>query len=251
MTTQASDYLENAAIDHLMGTASTASPAAVYVQLHTGDPGETGAANVAGETTRQAATFTAASARSASSDADVVWSSVSTTETFSHVSIWDAATAGNCLYYGPLSSSVAVDAGDTFTVAAGDLTVSHGGAFTTYAANALLDHFLGTTSFTAPGGLFLKLHTGDPGVDAANNAAGETTRQATGAMSAASGGSSSNNTAITFTNLSTTETLTHVSLWDAATAGNSCLYGALGASKSVTAGDNLEFGAGALVTSLT
>ena len=40
----ASDYLENEVADHLLGTAAWTAPTNVYVQLHTGDPGEAGTA---------------------------------------------------------------------------------------------------------------------------------------------------------------------------------------------------------------
>jgi hypothetical protein len=49
---------------------------------------------------------------------------VAGTETYSHISIWDDPTAGNCLWTGALTASKAVNAGDTFTIATGSLTVS-------------------------------------------------------------------------------------------------------------------------------
>ena len=113
-----SDYLELKYLDMVGGTAFTA-PAACYVKLHIGDPGEAGTANAAGETTRKVITFAAASAGSKAANGTLPsWTSVSTTETYSHVSLWDASTAGNCLWSGALSSSVAVTAGDTFTLSA-------------------------------------------------------------------------------------------------------------------------------------
>ena len=33
-----SDYLEDAFLDHFLGTSSTSAPAAVYIGLHTADP---------------------------------------------------------------------------------------------------------------------------------------------------------------------------------------------------------------------
>jgi len=50
------------------------------------------------------------------SSATVEWTNVSTTETYSHWSLWDASTAGNCLWTGALASSAAVTAGDTFQI---------------------------------------------------------------------------------------------------------------------------------------
>jgi hypothetical protein len=53
-----------------------------------------------------------------------VWTNVSTTETITHVSVWDASTAGNCLWVGALTASKALNAGDTFTIPSGSFTAS-------------------------------------------------------------------------------------------------------------------------------
>lgn len=116
------NYAELKILDHLTGTASWTAPSGVYLKLHTGDPGEDGTANAASETTRQAASFASAASGSIVTDATVEWSGVAATETYSHWSMWDASTAGNCLWSGALSSSVSVTAGDTFRITA--LTLS-------------------------------------------------------------------------------------------------------------------------------
>jgi hypothetical protein len=110
-----SNYLELELLDHIRGVAYTV-PTSLHVKLHIGAPGEDAATNPAVEATRQTVTFGAASAGSMSATGSPVaeWVSVSTTETYTHFSIWDAATAGNPLGYGALSSSAAVTAGDTF-----------------------------------------------------------------------------------------------------------------------------------------
>jgi hypothetical protein len=95
-----------------------------YVKLHTGDPGEDGLLLPATEATRKALSVSAAVAGAVTSDADLTWTSVAASETYSHVSVWDAAAAGNCLWSGPLTASKAVIAGDTFTIPIGSLTVS-------------------------------------------------------------------------------------------------------------------------------
>lgn len=120
-----SNYLENAWANTIRGGGNGTSytaPAAVYVKLHTGDPGEDGTANAAGNTTRQAITFGASSNGVITSSALVEWTSVSTTETYSHVSLWDNSTAGNCLGSGALTASKAVTAGDTFQLPSGQVT---------------------------------------------------------------------------------------------------------------------------------
>jgi hypothetical protein len=118
-----SNYAELEILDHLTGTASWTAPAAVYIKLHTGDPGEACTSNAATEATRKAVTFSAASSGAITSNATVEWTNVSTTETYSHWSLWDASTGGNALWYGALSSSAAVTAGDTFQITQLQLTL--------------------------------------------------------------------------------------------------------------------------------
>lgn len=105
-------------------------------------------------------------------------------------------------------------------------------------ANKILDHLRGGTTWTQPSGLYVKLHIGDPGASAASNASAVTTRsQAT--FGAASAGA----IALTGTNpswsMTASETITHVSVWDASTAGNPLWTAALSASKAVVSGDTL------------
>lgn len=109
-----SNYAELAMLNALRNTSFAV--AATYIKLHTGDPGEDGTANAATNTSRQSVSFSAASAGSMASSATVTWTNVSTTETYSHWSLWDNSTAGNCLWTGALASSAAVTAGDTFQI---------------------------------------------------------------------------------------------------------------------------------------
>jgi len=109
-----SNYAELALLNTLRNTSFAV--AATYVKLHTGDAGEAGTTNAATETTRKAISFSAASSGSMASSATVEWTNVAATETYSHWSLWDASTAGNCLWTGALSSSAAVTAGDTFQI---------------------------------------------------------------------------------------------------------------------------------------
>ncbi len=118
-----SNFLENELLDTLDGSGSAYSASATYLKLHIGDPGEDGTGNPAAETTREAVTFSAASGGSKVSTATVEWTLVSTTETYSHWSLWDASTGGNCLWYGALSANASVTAGDTFEITSLTLTL--------------------------------------------------------------------------------------------------------------------------------
>lgn len=118
-----SNYLETELLDHIRGAAWTA-PGTIYVQLHTGaGPDEDGVGNVGNSGTRQSVTFAAASGNSMASNADVTWTSVSDSTTYTYFSLWDLSSGGNCLAIGTLTAN-AVTTGDTFTISSGNLTFS-------------------------------------------------------------------------------------------------------------------------------
>lgn len=121
------NYAENKMLDAVFRHTTTGGglpTADSWVKLHTGDPGEDCTSNAASETTRKQVTMAAASSGSTTSSTDMQWTNVAATETYSHVSVWDASTSGNALWYGPLTASKAVNAGDTFTIPAGQFTAS-------------------------------------------------------------------------------------------------------------------------------
>jgi hypothetical protein len=116
--------IANSILDALCRSVTWTEPADFYVKLHIGDPGAAGASNAAGETTRKQAVFSAASAGAITNSGALTWTNVSTSETISHVSFWDAAAAGTFLGSDALNTPRAVTAGDTFEIAAGDLDLS-------------------------------------------------------------------------------------------------------------------------------
>lgn len=88
---------------------------AVYLQLHTGDPGSAGTANVSGMTTRNAVTFASPSGGS------MALSSVSAftmtgMEDITHGSLWTASTSGTFLESFAWDDAVPVIDGSTVTV---------------------------------------------------------------------------------------------------------------------------------------
>ncbi|WP_228002125.1 phage tail fiber protein [Nocardia australiensis] len=111
------------------------------------------------------------------------------------------------------------------------------GLHTTNFANKVLDHLRGGPAWSQPSGLYVKVHTGDPGAGTANASAVTTRSQATFAA-AASGA-----IALTGTNpswpMTATETISHVSVWDSSTSGNFLWSAALSAPKAVVNGDTL------------
>jgi hypothetical protein len=111
-----SNYAELKILEHTTGKTAWTIPSNVYVKLHTGDAGEAGTTNAATETTRKVAAWATASSGAIATSATIEWTNVAATETYSHWSLWDALTSGNCLWTGALSSSAAVTAGDTFQI---------------------------------------------------------------------------------------------------------------------------------------
>lgn len=111
-----SNYAELKILEHTTGKTAWTIPTNVYVKLHTGDAGEAGTTNAASETTRKVAAWATAASGAIATSATLEWTNVAATETYTHWSMWDASTAGNCLWTGALSSSAAVTAGDTFQI---------------------------------------------------------------------------------------------------------------------------------------
>jgi hypothetical protein len=94
------------------------APATLFAQLHTGDPGASGTANVSvGSTTRNAVAQAAASAGSqAAGTLPGAWTNGGTSETLTHISVWSAASAGTFFYSVALTASQAWAAANTFTL---------------------------------------------------------------------------------------------------------------------------------------
>ena len=111
-----SNYAELKILEHTTGKTAWTMPTTVYVKLHLGDPGEAATSNAATETTRKVAAWAVAASGAIVTSATMEWTNVSTTETYSHWSMWDDVTAGNALWSGALATSAAVTAGDTFQI---------------------------------------------------------------------------------------------------------------------------------------
>ncbi len=98
-------------------------------------------------------------------------------------------------------------------------------------AAAIVNGWLDGTFATAT--CFVKLHTADPGAAGATAAAAGSTTRVQATMAAASAGSKAmTSMASTWTNGGTSETLSHISLWTASTAGTFNGSAALSASQA-------------------
>ena len=102
----------NGFLDNFRNTAVSART--VYCKLHTGDPGSAATANAGAVTTRNAVTWNAASSGSMTLSALSSYS-MTTSETITHISLWDASSAGNFLQSAALTASVPVINGSTLS----------------------------------------------------------------------------------------------------------------------------------------
>ena len=127
------------------------------------------------------------------------------------------------------------------------------GAFSDYEKNRLLDASTNRGAASATP-LYVQLHTGSPGAAGTSNVSTHTTRVEAVFATAPSAGSISNTTAVIFAGIAVTpatETITHVSFWDAATNGNFKGADDLPASKVIQDNDSLTIAIGALTLQIT
>jgi len=115
--------------------------------------------------------------------------------------------------------------------------------FSTTFANSLLNA-LTNTAPTAYSGGYALLHTGAPGSAGTANTSVATTTRVAATFSTASAGALALSNTPSWTNgtggTATSETITDISVWSAATAGTFLFSAALSASKAWASGDTLQ-----------
>lgn len=125
-----SDYLEVALLDHVLRNTALTSPTTVYVALFTVAPTDAGGGTevATGSYARTAATFGAASSGSPSSisnSADVDFPTATANwGTIVAAAIFDAASGGNMLLWGDLTTSKAVNSGTQARFLTGDIVIT-------------------------------------------------------------------------------------------------------------------------------
>jgi len=124
-----SDYLENELLDHLFGKGSY-SPPTIYVALSTADPLDNGSGlaepsgnGYARDETAGTDWNTASGGTVDNANAIVFNEATGNWGTITHFALMDAASGGNLLVHGALSTSKSIGSGDTAEFAAGDLDV--------------------------------------------------------------------------------------------------------------------------------
>ena len=130
----ASNYLENAVLDHVLKNTALTQPTNLYVGLFTNDSTNAAANLEAGTLTdevsggayaRKTIAFDAASGGSASNTSTVTFDAATANwGTITHVAVMDAVSGGNVLFYGAVTTSKTIETGDTFQISSGNLTIS-------------------------------------------------------------------------------------------------------------------------------
>lgn len=124
------------------------------------------------------------------------------------------------------------------------------GNLSDYLENKLLDHFLGTTTYTKPTTVYVALYTAAPNdAGGGTEVTGGSYARQTATFSAASSGATENSANIDFTNMPAC-TVVAIGVHDALTSGNLLVHGTLTANKSLDAGDTLRIATGDLDISI-
>jgi len=130
----ASNYLENAVLNHVLRNTALSQPSGLWLALFTNTSGNAATNLEAGTLTdevsggsyvRKTVAFAAASSGTAATSATVTFDAATANwGTITHVAIMDASTSGNVLFWGAVTTSKTIETGDTFQVSSGNLTVS-------------------------------------------------------------------------------------------------------------------------------
>ncbi len=111
------------------------------------------------------------------------------------------------------------------------------GLSTVAVANAMLNGFRAVAFQNAA--TYVELHTADPGTGATATSVGSTVRLAATLAAASGGAVALSGNVGPWTNGGTTETISHVAVWTAATAGTFLWSAALTTTKAWVSGDTL------------
>lgn len=259
-----SDYAEDKLLDHTFENTAYTPAATVYLALATTDPTDAGTGATIAEPSytgyaRKAITFGAASSRQVAQSGDVSFDACTAgSATVTHWAILDSATtgAGNMLAHGALSASKSIVAGNTPSVASGQVTVSvSAGYVSTYLSNTWLDFMFRNQAFTQPS-VNVTLTT----ATVSDTSTCSTITEPSGNnfarvdfadWTASSGGALSNGSAITFpTPSGSWGTIVATATCDAGSGGNLLVYDNGVTDQAVGADDTVRFLTGSFDVSL-
>ena len=121
----ASNYTENLSLTWLLTAQTVTRPAAWYVALYTTatDDATAGVEVTGGSYVRQAVTFSVTNDTATNTALIQFPTATANWGTVTHIAIYDAKTAGNRLFHGPLTTAKAIAIDDIFQIGAGNLSV--------------------------------------------------------------------------------------------------------------------------------
>jgi hypothetical protein len=124
--------------------------------------------------------------------------------------------------------------------------------FTSYTDNKLIDHLLGSGTYTKPASKYVALFVGDPqGAGAEVSTSGTAYARQSGAFTI-SGGNATNTSAIEYPAATASwGTINYVAIYDASTSGNMLVSAALTSAKTIGSGDVLRIPTSQLSVTLT
>lgn len=117
----------NSILDALFNQTNWTAPTAIWLSLHTADPGTTGASESADGTYARVnvtAAFGSASGGAVSNTSAIEFAALTTGGTFTHYGLWSAVTTGTFYHGGDINPDKAVGAGEIPRFAIGDLDIT-------------------------------------------------------------------------------------------------------------------------------
>jgi hypothetical protein len=123
MAGSATDYLENALLNHSLGVSIYAFSSNRWIALYTTAPTDSAAGSECVGYVRKSVVFNSASTGSSSNNTNIDFTSMPAC-TVVAFSIMDALSGGNILFYSTFPIPKVVSSGDTLRIPSGGITVS-------------------------------------------------------------------------------------------------------------------------------
>lgn len=244
MALEMSSYTEDKVIDRFLRNQSYTPPGTVYLALFTTatDDDGTGTEVAGGSYGRKAITFGEPEDGIAANTAAITFSGMPAA-TLTHAAIYDAASSGNMLWHGALTTSKTVIGGQSVTFSVGDVAVGFtpASSATNYLRNKIIDHMLRNQSYTPAATMYQALFSDDTDVFGGGTevSGGSYSRKAT-TFIAPTNGITSNSTDVSFAVMPAV-VVTHGAVFDASSGGNMLLQNPLASPVTLAASDTLTF----------
>lgn len=244
MALEMSNYTEDKVIDRFLRNQSYTPPGTVYLALFTtatADDG-TGTEVAGGSYSRKAVTFGEPEDGIAVNTAAITFSGVPAA-TLTHAAIYDAASSGNMLWHGSLTTSKTVTSGQDVTFNVGDVAVGFtpASSATNYLRNKIIDHMLRNQAYTPAAIMYQALFSGDTDLlGGGTEVSGGSYTRKTVTFIAPTNGITSNSVDVSYAVMPAGD-VTHAAVFDASTDGNMLLQNPLASPVTLAANDTLTF----------